>query len=221
MSNGIIRREKRRGKSGRLACRPAPAKRRRTMKSRRRVIAIVGVVASWWAGACLLSGCGNGHSPKAGGSAPAQSTNASIPLPDWAPANPSREFLRAARVLKPMPSELLDAGARGDPTRAATIDKFTRVWPASYEFFGTLTDDQLKRFLSTGQIRIPVKDLTIAQKTALDNWFSAWQRAMKATGNEDFLVDLSSTRPGQSAISRTSMPASTCRPGTWCTSSSG
>ncbi len=160
------------------------------MKSRRRVIAIVGVVASWWAGACLLSGCGNGHSPKAGGSAPAQSTNASIPLPDWAPANPSREFLRAARVLKPMPSELLDAGARGDPTRAATIDKFTRVWPASYEFFGTLTDDQLKRFLSTGQIRIPVKDLTIAQKTALDNWFSAWQRAMKATGNEDFLVDL-------------------------------
>ena len=160
------------------------------MKSTRRVIAIIGVIASWWAGACLLSGCGNGHSPKAGASAPAQPTNASIPLPDWAPENPSREFLRAARVLKPMPRELLDAGARGDQTRAATIDKFTRVWPASYEFFGTLTDDQMKRFLSTGQIRIPVKDLTIAQKTALDSWFSAWQRAMKGTEDEDFLVDL-------------------------------
>ena len=145
-----------------------------------RVAAIIGLAV-----ALTGFGCGKTKQPPEPTSA-----RASVPLPEWAPDNPSPEFLRAARVLKPIPRELLDAGARGDQTRAATIDRFTGVWPASYEFFGTLTDDQTERFLSTGQIRIPVKALAVAQKTALDTWFSAWQRAMKGTDDEDFLVDL-------------------------------
>jgi hypothetical protein len=151
------------------------------MKLAWRVVAIVGIAA-----ALASLGCGKEQRP----SVPTTVGKAAVPLPEWAPKSPSPEFLRAAKVLKPMPREWLGAAAQGDQTRAAFVDKFTRVWPASYEFFGTLTDDQMERFLSTGQIRIPVKALSVAQKAALDSWFSTWRRAMKGTDDEDFLVDL-------------------------------
>jgi len=45
-------------------------------------------------------------------SAPAPAPKASVPLPEWAPKDPSPEFLRAAKVLKPMPPELFRDAAQ-------------------------------------------------------------------------------------------------------------
>ena len=58
-------------------------------------------------------------------------------LPTWAPKNPSPEFLRAAKVLKPLPLESNRAiGSLGVP-----------VW----ECFGALTDQQMKDFMKIRQ----------------------------------------------------------------------
>jgi hypothetical protein len=151
------------------------------MKLASRVASVIGIAV-----AVALSGCGKAQKPTTAPPVP----ETDVPLPDWAPENPSPEFLRAASVLKPLPAEWMAAVAQGDQTRAAFVEKFSRTWSASYEFFGTLTDDQIKRVLSVGQIRIPVKDLSAKQKAALDTWFSTWRRAMKGTELDDFLVDL-------------------------------
>ena len=114
------------------------------------------------------------------------------PLPDWAPKDPSPEFLRAARVLKPMPMEILLEDAEGDAARTATSTRAVRTWPATYEFFGTLTDEQIERFRSTKVIRVPTRSLSEAQRAALDNWFEAFREAMRGapTEDRDFLVIL-------------------------------
>jgi len=118
-----------------------------------------------------------------------------LPLPEWAPKNPSEEFLRAAKVLKPMPMEPTSAGEEATPGLAAISARLRSTWPAAYGFFGTLTDGQIERFLSVKKIRIPTKSLTKAQRTALDRWFEAYRQAMKGAGlggllPDDYLVQL-------------------------------
>ena len=121
----------------------------------------------------------------------------SAPLPDWAPENPSPEFLRAWEVLKPTPEEEFGEFAKGDPTRLELARRASCTWAAAYEFFGTLSDEQMERFFSTRRIRMPAKSLTENQRAALDNWLSAWRAAWRGNPSssipEDFLVALFKT----------------------------
>jgi hypothetical protein len=66
---------------------------------------------------------------------------AEVPLPEWAPENPSPEFLRAARVLKPLPED---------------VRPYSPLVLASYELFGTLTDEQIAAFQERRQSRLPL-----------------------------------------------------------------
>jgi len=60
-------------------------------------------------------------------------------LPSWAPKNPSPEFVRAARVLKPLPPVNHAVGLLDIP-----------IW----ESFGALTDQQLNDFMKIQQVRL-------------------------------------------------------------------
>jgi hypothetical protein len=166
------------------------------MKTTWRVIGITGIVAACGAGACLLPGCGKEEG--AGAKAPALRTTPAaktdIPLPEWAPKNPSPEFLRAARVLKPMPEEMLSRAAEtAGPEGQALLTRIHRTWTPTWEFFGTLDDSQIERFRTTREIRIPIKSLAPEQRDALDRWFESFRTIMKGTGpelEEDYLVSL-------------------------------
>ncbi|NIM07271.1 MAG: hypothetical protein GTN69_08685 [Armatimonadetes bacterium] len=131
-------------------------------------------------------------------------------LPEWAPENPSLEFLRAAKVLKPLPEEILS---------------YTMLLPACYELFGTLTDEQIADFLQPKQrsisveaaarnegmrdllekkrgaqvvgdelvykvneISLPVESLTPPQRAAFENVLVAWEKEHVGTPEEDLLV---------------------------------
>jgi hypothetical protein len=119
-------------------------------------------------------------------------------LPDWAPKNPSPEFLRAARVLKPLPLDFMKSPGRTDAENGAKMKGATIMWPAAFEFFGSLSDEQIERFLRTKQVVVPpdqpgkpptrmkgsqvltpVKELTRKQRAALDRYLEAWREAFK------------------------------------------
>ncbi len=112
-----------------------------------------------------------------------------LPLPEWAPKNPSREFLRAAKVLKPLPAEMWQQMPEPSPARQAMLDRIVRTYPAAWEFFGSLTDKQVQAFLTSKsasegvskEILIPVKSLTRNQRAALDRYFETFRQAMKGT----------------------------------------
>ncbi|NIM07269.1 MAG: hypothetical protein GTN69_08675 [Armatimonadetes bacterium] len=141
-------------------------------------------------GAFVFLGAGCARQQAAGPleSGVSDSTN-DLPLPDWAPENPSPEFLRAWEVLRPMPVEMLEIDREVDKVKKAAMVRNVGTWPAYYEFFGTLSDEQIDRFLRTKEIRIPAKSLTANQQAAVDNFFEVWRREMKGTGDyEDFLT---------------------------------
>jgi hypothetical protein len=100
--------------------------------------------------------------------------------------------MRAWQVLKPTPDEAFTRFGEGDPSRLALAKRVSQTWAAAFEFFGTLSDGQMKRFLSTREIRMPVGSLGARQRAALDNWFERWRVVMKSNGTvpEDFLVVL-------------------------------
>jgi hypothetical protein len=135
-------------------------------------------------------GCGRHPSAKVAVSPAAKpAAHVSVPLPDWAPKDPSLEFLRAAKVLKPMPTETFHSATQSDPAAQAFMDRYARTLPAAWELFGSLTDEQVQRFLTAKPdtdnpeiaklILIPVKSLTPGQRGALDRWFEAWRTAMR------------------------------------------
>ena len=146
---------------------------------------------------CVLAvaavSCGRKSPALSPGTGAGKVTKADVPLPEWAPENPSPEFLRAAKVLKPIPPEMLGAfGERAGPAVQATLARFRRTWTAGYEFFGAMTDEQIDRFVSTKEVRIPVRSLTAKQRAALDNYLNVWREAMSGTGlgADDLLVIL-------------------------------
>jgi hypothetical protein len=113
-------------------------------------------------------------------------------LPEWAPQNPSPEFLRAWKVLKPIPTE---EPVRQNATQSALSDAIwdrarRMVWPAAYEFFGSLTDKQTASFLSKKELSMPYKSLREDQRKALEHWFAVWVEAFKGGPAEtaDFRV---------------------------------
>jgi hypothetical protein len=102
-----------------------------------------------------------------------------LPLPEWAPANPSPEFLRAAKVLKPLPLEMLKSLGGQRQVPELVLRRYVGIWPAAYEFFGTLTDEQIKHFRNTGEVRIRMGDLTEEQRKAFDHFIEARNRALE------------------------------------------
>jgi len=61
-------------------------------------------------------------------------------LPSWAPKHPSKEFLRAAKVFKPIPPE---------------VQAYDPLYVPAWEFFGTLTDQQVIAFMQRKQVTVP------------------------------------------------------------------
>jgi len=156
--------------------------------------------ARWLVGLLLIAismsvACGR-HTKRA--DAPqARKVAASTPLPHWAPKNPSPEFLRAARVLRPMPDEVSVARDKGDMVGRAWSEKYHRTFVVAWEFFGSLTDQQIERFVATKRLRLLVKDLTPQQRAALYHYFDVWREQMKGVPvdyqdqfGEDWLVEL-------------------------------
>jgi hypothetical protein len=158
--------------------------------------------------ACVACGCGQRAQPT-GKARPEQATH--TPLPDWAPKDPSPEFLRALKVLKPLPLETLKNAGRSDAENAARVKGRVIMWIAAYEFFGTLSDEQVSRFLQIremvlppgvpgrppqrrrgNQVVIPIEQLTKAQRAALDRYFEASREDHKVEKSkfDDCLVTL-------------------------------
>jgi hypothetical protein len=97
-----------------------------------------------------------------------------VALPEWAPEEPSEEFLRAVEVLGSLPSEELRAAAAANPEMEAFVTALLEVlWPRAFELFGSLTDQQVEKFLAQREIRLYIPSLPASQKTALDNWIEA------------------------------------------------
>jgi len=154
------------------------------MRSAYRTTAVLALAA-----ALFSTGCGHRAPQEPPVSAPAQKSD--MPLPEWAPKNPSPEFLRAARVLKPLPQENLARLASRHPEVAAHMTHYNRVLVPTYELFGTLTDQQVQQFRSTHEVRIPTRSLTESQRLALSTWFETWRKEMKGEEiTSDFLVEL-------------------------------
>ena len=140
------------------------------------------------------TGCGERTGqPTETGAQPTEVTDMP-PLPEWAPEHPSPEFLRAWAVLKPTPEDEFRRFGQGDPAAVELARRASRPWAAAYEFFGTLSDEQMERFFAARRIRMPVKSLTDNQRAALDNWLSVWRAAWRGNASssipEDFLVML-------------------------------
>ncbi|NIM07265.1 MAG: hypothetical protein GTN69_08655 [Armatimonadetes bacterium] len=130
--------------------------------------------------ALLTSGCEDRKSYQISTSKPQQT--AEVPLPEWAPKDPSPEFLRAAKVLKPLPTE----SSEKMPPEMAVMLVRQRLWrPAAYELFGSLNDDQMQHFLSAKKVRVAVKALTAPQRAALDNWFESYRHAYEGVLPEE------------------------------------
>jgi hypothetical protein len=139
-------------------------------------VAVIGAVVVL----LTLAGCSHRAAPPAPKAKPA--VKQSVPLPDWAPEYPSPEFLRAARVLKPLPREVSQQQNSniGPGLSEALKARMERILnPASYQLFGSMSDEQIKRFLATKEIRLPVRTMTKAQRAAFDEWFAAAAEAGK------------------------------------------
>jgi hypothetical protein len=103
----------------------------------------------------------------------APTQTADVPLPEWAPESPSEEFLRAARVLKPMPSDMPTAPDVPEEVLRAIMALKERMDLPCWELFGTLSDEQMDRFLATERVELRVPDLTDRQRAALEAVFDA------------------------------------------------
>jgi len=133
------------------------------------------VVALCFVMVCVVAGCGR----KAEKTPAAKATPpAGVGLPDWAPKNPSPEFLRAAKVLKPLPAELLQRKGESVGVSDSVLKMYTKWWAAGYDLFGTLSDRQVARVRSTGLIRLRFASLTPKQRQAFESFMAAKDSAL-------------------------------------------
>jgi hypothetical protein len=130
----------------------------------------------------LALGCGK----KQPSVTPAPTT--SVPLPEWAPKHPSPEFLRAARVLKPLPMDLLQRKGEAIGLSDEMLKRYTRWWAAGYELFGTFGDEQVGRFRENGTLRLHVRDLTAKQRQAFEAFMDAKDKALAGTDVSEYRI---------------------------------
>jgi hypothetical protein len=129
-------------------------------------------------------GCGRRAAPPAPKAKPA--AKQSVPLPSWAPKNPSKEFLRAARMLKPVPEE---------------AQAYLPVYLPAWELFGSLTDEQVKEFLTRKQTSEPVATMEKSEVDSLKSREQAQQVGGKLVWYYQFvIVKVPSFSPRQRAI---------------------
>jgi hypothetical protein len=108
----------------------------------------------------------------------------------------SPEYRRAASLLKPLPPELGSEQAQSDLAEQAFNVRYHRTIDAAWEFFGSLSDEQIERLQTTKELRIPVPSLTEKQRAALFHYFDVWRETMKGlpadetSFSEDWLVAL-------------------------------
>jgi hypothetical protein len=165
------------------------------MKLAWRVVVIIGAITACGAGACLLPSCGRGDGAVREGPALRGTTvtKTDIPLPEWAPEDPSPEFLRAAKVLRPYAEERA-AAPQDDLSRRTARARYTRTLTAAWEFFGTLSDDQIERLLAAKELQMTMRTLTETQRTALYHYFDVYREVMEGVSDrvygEDPLVEL-------------------------------
>jgi len=116
---------------------------------------------------------------------------ATASLPNWAPAQLSAEFQRAASVLKPMPDAVMQQPA-ADPADAEVRKRLPQVWPAAWELFGSLGDERIRSFPSVREVRLAASSLDAKQRAALDNFFATWRQVMKGLPPDlqDWVVEL-------------------------------
>jgi hypothetical protein len=140
--------------------------------------------------AAVTAGCAR-HAPAPKPVAePAAAATTTVPLPDWAPKNPSPEFLRAAKVLKPIPADMMQNAGEAMQVPAAVLKRYERWWPAGWEFFGTFSDDQIERVRKTGFLRVHVRDLTPKQREAFEAFMGAIDRALAGAARPEYRVSL-------------------------------
>lgn len=140
----------------------------------------------------VVAGCG--------GKAKQESAQVKLPpgvvLPEWAPKNPSPEFIRAATVLKPMPADTSPGAQGGGLSAGAFEQRFHRALPAAWEFFGALSDEQIQGLRSTKSLHLGVAELAQPQRAAMDRFFATWRSAMQGLPADperytlDYVADL-------------------------------
>ena len=107
-------------------------------------------------------------------------------LPAWAPKHPSREFLRAAKVLKPVPEE---------------AQPYSPVYVPAWELFGSLTDQQVKQLLTLQQHSQPLAGMAASRQKYLQEKSQARQVGDKMVWYEGGAeVSAKSFTPRQRAI---------------------
>jgi hypothetical protein len=114
----------------------------------------------------------------------------SVPLPSWAPQSPSPEFLRAARVLKPIPADMMQNAGEAMQVPAAVLKRYERWWPAGWEFFGTFSDAQTEQVLKTKFLRVHVRNLTPRQRKAFEAFMDAIDSALAGASRPEYRVSL-------------------------------
>ncbi len=145
------------------------------MDPTRRVLAVAGIVAA-------LASLGCAKTERSRVRTPAET---SVPLPEWAPENPSPEFLRAARVLKPYAEESSEA-LGDDLSRRTAQARYKLTLPAAWEFFGTLSDEQIEHLLAAKELRLTMKTMTETQRTALHHHLDVYREVMENVSDPEY-----------------------------------
>jgi len=144
----------------------------------------------------LAPGCGGnaGEAPT-----PDSTDTSGVPLPEWAPENPSPELLRAAKVLRPLPEE---------------VEPYSPTWPLAWELFGTLSDKQIDSFLRHRQRRqLPLERYGRETIDALKDELGAEEIGDSLVFyTREVLITFGSLSPGQRTIFDRMVEASRNRP---------
>lgn len=119
------------------------------------IVGIIGITA-----ALAFAGC-----EKADRAAETTPAKTATPLPEWAPENPSPEFLRAAKVLTPIPTE--GDGMENEILDKVLTEKWERVSVPAWEFFGTLSDEQVNRLFTSKPINVGGRPASVSRAMRL------------------------------------------------------
>jgi len=154
---------------------PGGIRRCRPTRWARALLLVAGALAL-----LAVSGCA-GPAPQTPPAAPPPD----VLLPDWAPENPSPEFLRAARVIEPQPEEFRPTADTSELTRLALHQRYTRTLVPAWEFFGTLSDDQIDRLIHTKSVDLRYMDLSEKQRSTLLRYFDVHRDAFAGLPPEE------------------------------------
>jgi hypothetical protein len=144
----------------------------------------VSFARAWWACALVLLVAvgGAGVAMAAEEAAPSEKPPEATVMPEWAPDDPSDEFLIGLRALAAVPGEQVLKPAEGNAELTAFLTQMMEeVWPPAFEFFGALTEEQRATFFAKNEVRMEMSSVPEAPRATLDRWFAAMDRMLAAT----------------------------------------